>query len=106
VIYVLEEITIKPGRLDEYLAAFNEEYVPNADARGMKLVGSWVTPPFELKDEGNQLVAMFAIEDGGFWSVRSHSREPEVLAWWEKAREMQVTRTRKFLDPASFSPMT
>ena len=47
-IYVLDEMTVKPGMLQQYQEAFAREYVPGAEARGMRLVGSWTTPPLEL----------------------------------------------------------
>ncbi len=106
-VYMMDEITVKPGLLKEYVEAYNREYVPGAKARGMKLVGSWVTPPLELEGESNSVFILWAMDGvAGFWAARKGSgADPKVQAWWEKAEPWQVSRTRKFLQAAPWSPL-
>ncbi|MEE9286032.1 MAG: NIPSNAP family protein [Dehalococcoidia bacterium] len=107
-IYVLEEMTVRPGMLREYQEAFSREYVPGAEARGMRLVGSWTTPPVEMEGESSDLVVLWSLADvDAFWKARTTAgRDPKVLAWWRKAEEYQVRRSRRFLQASPFSPMS
>lgn len=101
-IYMLEEVTVKPGRLREYLAAYQREYVPGARARGLELVGTWVTPPLELDGESNTVVVLWSMADvDAFWTARKGAaQDANVHAWWQKAAAYQVSRSRRFLQPA------
>ena len=53
--YILDRVTVRPGRLGEYRERVAREYLPQARERGMTLVGSWIEPPLELQDESNDL---------------------------------------------------
>ena len=105
-VYMMDEMVIKPGMLKQYIEAYNREYAPGAKARGLKLVGSWIAPPLELQGESNTFVVLWAM-DGveGFWNQRKGAQTPAVRAWWEKAEAWQVSRTRRFLEPTAASPM-
>ena len=56
-IYVLDRITVRPGRLRDYQARLRERYLPLARSRGMTLVGQWFTPPVELDVLDLEIVA-------------------------------------------------
>ena len=64
-IYILDQITAKPGKAKELLAAYMERYAPAAkEERGMTLVSRWITPPMwmnEQDDQGNTLFITWSI---------------------------------------------
>ena len=107
-IYVLDEMTVKPGMLRQYQEAYAREYVPGAEARGMRLVGSWTTPPLELEGESNVLLVLWSLDDvSSFWKARRAAGiDPQAQAWWREAEAYQVRRSRKFLTASPFSPMS
>ncbi len=106
-IYMVDEITLKPGKLRQFNDAFAKEYLPKAKERGLKLVGSWIAPPMEMQGESNTLIVMWGIEGlDGFWKQRKgSSQDPLVRGWWEKMSPAIAGRTRRFLEATTFSPM-
>ena len=106
--YMLEQITVKPGLLRDYVDGFHADYAASAERHGFKLEASWTSPPIELIDEPNDFIALFSFADAeGFWKARRSLRsEPAPYGWWEKSASMQLSRTRKFLAPASTSALS
>ena len=99
-IYVLDRITVRPGRLRDYQARLREQYLPVARARGMTLVGQWFTPPVELDDAPNELVLLWSLPGpAGFWTMRRRARDPEVTAWWAESDALTLGRERKYMLP-------
>ena len=54
--YFLDELTVHPGKLQSFLAGYKERYIPGAQARGLTLVGTWVTPPVEVDGEPYRII--------------------------------------------------
>jgi hypothetical protein len=98
-IYILDEVTVKPGRAEEFLAAYMEKYAPKARARGMTLVHRWMTPPLWLKEQSNTLYIIWTVQGAKAWWQMSFlgRRDPAVFGWWEEAEAMIVTRRHCFL---------
>ena len=53
--YILDRITVQPGKLREFRERLAREYLPGARERGLALAGAWIEPPLELHDESNDL---------------------------------------------------
>ena len=96
--YILDRVTVQPGRLGEYRERVAREYLPLARERGMELVGSWIAPPLELHDESNDLYLLWSFPE--FWTMKRQSREQGAAAWWEDSAELTVTRERLYLAAA------
>ena len=96
--YILDRVTVQPGRLGEYRERVARVYLPQALERGMTLVGSWIEPPLELQDESNDLYLLWSFPE--FWSMRRQSREQGAAAWWEDSADLTVSRERLFLAAA------
>jgi hypothetical protein len=98
-IYILDEVTTKPGQGEAFLAAYMEKYAPGARARGMTLVHRWVSPPLWLKEQSNTVYVIWSVHGAnGWWGMSFLGRgDPAVAAWWADAEEMIVCRKRRFL---------
>jgi hypothetical protein len=96
-ITLLDELDLRPGMLEEFLHAFDAQYRPGAEARGLRLLHTWVTPPVELAGITTRVVLVWQI-DGleGFWAMRSQNSSPEVEAWWRDCERFIVSRTRRY----------
>lgn len=103
-VYVLDELELRPGALDPFRQAFDTGYRLGAEARGMKLLHTWVTPPVELADGGTRVLLVWQL-DGveGFWSVRTQ-RDPDVASWWQECERFVVSRTRRMAAEADALP--
>ena len=99
-VYILDRITVRPGRLREYQALLRERYLPLATARGMTLVGQWFTPPIELDDAPNDLVLLWSVPGPeGFWTMRRQARDPAITAWWAESDALTLGRERQYMLP-------
>jgi hypothetical protein len=98
-IYVLDRITLKPGRLREYRELLERSYLPGARARGLELVGLFATPPLELDDASNELLALWSLPDlAAFWRVRMRAvADPGVERFWRESEAFILTRERRYL---------
>ncbi len=98
-IYILDEMTAKPGQAEALLAAYMEKYAPAARERGMTLIHRWVTPPLWLREQSNTLYVIWTVQGAKAWWRMSFlgRRDPAVTGWWEEAASMIETRRRCFL---------
>jgi len=98
-IFVLDRITLRPGKLGEFREKLSREYLPAARGRGLQLLDSWLSPPLELHDAGNELLLLWSLEDeGAFWEMRRlHGEDPEAARWWEGSGEWVESRSRSFM---------
>jgi hypothetical protein len=96
-IMVLDELQLKPGMLDPFLEALESRYRPGAEARGQKLLHTWVTPPTETAGIGLSVLLVWELAGvPGFWQMRSQNATPEVTAWWSDCEAFIESRTRRF----------
>ena len=98
-IFILDEVTAKPGRARDFLAAYMERYAPAARERGMTLVHRWVAPPMWLKEQSNSLFIIWSVQGARAWWQMSFlgRRDPAVSGFWEETRPMIEKRHRCFL---------
>lgn len=96
-IIVLDELQLKPGMLEAFLEALESRYRPGAEARGQRLLHSWVTPPSETAGVGLSVLLVWELAGvPGFWQMRSQNATPEVQAWWADCEAFIESRTRRF----------
>jgi hypothetical protein len=104
-VFILDEIEVKPGRAEAYRRAFSERYVPGAQRRGMRLAGTWQTPPGQdLADVPTTLFYLWAVDGVAGWWGQRMSKLPdgsderfEKLAWWQESNTMTLSRKRRVL---------
>jgi hypothetical protein len=96
-VFVLDELELRPGRLEAFRDALRRDYLPGARLRGMELLHTWVTPPVELAAGGTRVVLVWRVEGAaGFWRMRAQRDEAAVAAWWRTCDRFAVSRTRRF----------
>lgn len=104
-ITIVDELELLPGQLDDFMAAFETEYRPGAEDRGMKLAHLWVTPPFERPEGGTTLLIIWQVEGAaGFWAMRSQSGAEDVARWWKRCDAFTVRRSRRIAAEAADLP--
>lgn len=97
-IYILDQITPKPGRAKEVFDLYMEKYAPKARERGMTLVHRLVAPPMWLKEQSNTLFIMWTVQGAGAWWRMSHigRRDPTVAGFWKEIEPLIENRHRCF----------
>jgi len=98
-VYILDQVTPKPGRAQDFLKTYMERYAPGAVGRGMKLEFTWVAPPVWLDNQSNTLFFIWSIRGvKGWWSMEMQARvDPSLADWWRDAALMIETRSRSFM---------
>jgi hypothetical protein len=111
-IYIVDQITSRPGQGETFFKFYMDGYAPSARARGLELKHSFVNPPVWLNDDqSNVFIFVWAISGGvgGIWQVMA---TPEALDgslsfWWRDAEPMIATRSRAiFSEAASIASLT
>jgi hypothetical protein len=110
-VFIVDQITAKPGMARAFIDAYTERYVPNAKGRGMTLEHSWVAPPVWLEDGSNTLFFVWSVKGGakGVWGSLIEGRRGNTLDewWWKDAASMIVNRERFFLsNPSDIAGLT
>jgi len=96
-IFVLDEVQLKPGKLDAFLDAMESRYRPAAEARGQCLIHTWITPPTLTEGIALSVLLVWRLEGvPGFWQMRSQNSTEEVASWWSDCEEFITSRTRRF----------
>lgn len=98
-IYVLDEVTLKPGDIRAFADHYMRDYAPAARKRGMTLVNTWCAPAAEFKDLPNTFIAMWTIPDApSWWGMRNRAAgDPGVKAFWDGVDERALSRSRRFM---------
>jgi hypothetical protein len=98
VYYILDEFTVRPGRLADVEARVEHGYVPGARARGMTLVHR-LASTVERHDTPNELLYLWSVPDAAsYWAMRSQAnRDPLVATFWAELDADLVRRTRRVL---------
>ena len=96
VYFILDELTVAPGRLAEVRDRVEREYLPGAVERGLTLEQTLVSP-VELHDAPNQVLFLWSFPDAAaYWAARSGAnRDPAVTAFWDALDRDLVSRTRR-----------
>jgi hypothetical protein len=101
VIHLVDTVEVNEIDLDEYLAAFAENYLPGALERGMELVGCWHTP--RQIGEIVTVTVVFRMDSWAEWErIRNAGvGDPQMPAWIDRRRELMLRGSRRFYEPAS-----
>jgi hypothetical protein len=105
-IFILDQLVSRDGEGEALHTLYRDEYIPGAEARGMKLVHRLVSPPLWLDDGANRLLFLWRLPDAdGFWRKNNLGRrDPVVQGWWAKVDRLAASRRRDTLaDPADFT---
>lgn len=105
--YVLDQIKLKPGMTPAFLKRFREAYVGPAQEKGLKLVGSWTDPAFELEGRPTEVFVLWSMEDSNthYAYRRLAGADPSIRGWWQECEQYQVSRVRRIMTATEFSPM-
>ena len=103
-VFVIDDLTAKPGRGEALLRAYLQRYAPGARARGMTLVQQLVSPPYWRDDASNRLLFVWSVAGpAGAWQMKHTGRQDaDLAAWWNReAPELVESRARVIcVDPS------
>jgi len=104
-VYILDEVTVVPGRAREYRTRYLEGYAPGARERGMILEEIWISPPFEWEEGSNTIRFLWSVPGAaGWWNMRFGGGSPnfdasgaEQAKWWRSVEHLTISRKRDVL---------
>ncbi|GAB7004773.1 hypothetical protein JCM18899A_22460 [Nocardioides sp. AN3] len=98
-VHLLEQVEVLPGKMNEYLVAVRDIYLPAATRNGMHLMTSWQTPSGTGESE---LTFVWSVEGwgGAFRSFVAVSQEVDMMEQWlETVRPLRSGGRRRYLVP-------
>lgn len=96
-IWIVDEVTTRPGKGRAFLDAYMTHYAPGATARGLTLAHRMVEPAMWLDDASNRLLFVWTASDPvAVWMAKHVARgDAAVLRWWnEEAPAFILSRRR------------
>lgn len=98
-VYLVDRLRAKPGRAQDLLRAYQARYVPGAQARGLRLVGTRLSPPLWLHEQSNTLEFVWVLDGAaGFWAMTLQARsDPALQDWWWHEVPALAERRERFL---------
>ena len=101
-IHIVDELRVRPGRLRAVRTRLGADYLPGAEARGMTLVGSWIAPAVELRDQPTHLIVLWSVPDvPSWWAMRRVANTDDaVRRFWEELAPDLEGRSRRMLADA------
>lgn len=104
-IFVLDEITVKPGHAAAYRLAYEGDYRPAAVRRGLRPEASWRHPPIkDFEELPTTFYFLWSIEGIDEWwrlriGVGTDGSDERVAKyrWWQESDDMTLSRKRTFL---------
>jgi hypothetical protein len=96
-IWILDEVTTRPGQGPAFLDAYMARYAPKAEARGMTLAYRMVEPAMWLDDAPNRLLFVWTMPDAGaVWQSKYIARpDPDVARWWDEEAPAFIESRRR-----------
>lgn len=95
-VFVIDRIVAKPGQAAVLAQAYRERYAAGAEARGMHLELSLLSPPLMLAEQSNTLLYVWSVAGAaGYWAMCFQGRQDPALAeWWREAATLIESRER------------
>lgn len=95
-IFLIDRVELRPGHAREFIAAYRDDYVPHAQARGLVLDRFLVSPPVWIDGEPNTFTAIWtAAGPSGWWKAAVDARyDPESTDWWVRMAPHILDRSR------------
>ena len=94
---IIDSITAKPGQGRAVLDRYKAEFVPGAQARGMVLDQTLVSPPLAMIGDRTNTLSFIWQVDGieGWWAQRfAAAFDPAVRAFWAGLEPLVAHRDR------------
>lgn len=96
-IHILDEIVLEPERIEQILNTLEQDYLVKAQARGLKLLERWVSPPVQVLGVKNSLWLLWQVPDAwGYYGMRGQAGS-EVPAFWAFVDDLCDSRRRHVL---------
>lgn len=97
---IFDEVLLPTAAVEAWLEGWRADYVPAADARGLKLEGVWRG---HTEDPDHAVVVIqwkLATIDAFFASRGQGGVDPRVTDFWEETDELAISRNRRVLADA------
>jgi len=99
-IWIVDDITVRPGKGPDFVQAYMSQYAPGAVQRGMTLANRMVDPALWLQDQPNRILFVWTVPDAAaVWNCKYAARQdPAVLKWWrDQAPPFIQSRSRMIM---------
>lgn len=103
-IWIIDDVVVRPGQGQAFLATYLKDYAPGAASRGLTLVHQMVEPAMWLDDEPNRILFIWSAPDAGAIWVSKHVARgtADVTTFWEvTAPPFIISRERSITAEAS-----
>lgn len=96
-IWVVDDITVRPGQGPTFLAAYLQNYAPLAQRCGLTLGMRLVEPAMWLDDEPNRILFLWSAPDPAtVWQAKHTMRhDPAVHHWWQELAPPMIENRRR-----------
>lgn len=97
-IYCIDRFVTLPGEGKEFLSFYLEGYRNKAEAYGMTLKSTLVSPPVWLNNAPNTIEVTWGISGFNGWAamVNASRYDEETLAWWREIRTKVLEQDRSY----------
>jgi hypothetical protein len=101
-VYYHERISIQPGQAKSYLALMADEWLPQASAMGMNLVGAYRTA---MRND-SEVIVIWAIREWETWAEieDAYEESDKVAKWRRRTQGMALDWINHLMCPAGKSP--
>lgn len=100
-IYVLDEIVLDPRHVPDVLALLERTYQPTSEARGLKLLHRWMSPPVAIEGVPNTLRLLWQVADAPAYYAMRASIDASSMALWSEVDALCETRHRHVMSDAA-----
>jgi hypothetical protein len=75
-IWIVDDITVRPGKGPDFVQAYMSQYAPGAVQRGMTLANRMVDPALWLQDQPNRILFVWTVPDAAaVWNSKYAARQ-------------------------------
>lgn len=94
---IIDRFQLKSGAQQAVHGLMTRDYAAHVAPRGLRLVGAWLTPPFERPDAGSELIVVWEYPSvGALWAVRMDEEDdPVAKRIWSEIAALTEGRSRQ-----------